>query len=133
MKNTLTAILIFLTIIAHAQISVQMRTGYSFKSVDAFVAPALNYTFNNITIGGEMMVNTKDNAPVNVGLKGSYQLGPIEAGAGAYYQLYSLDAYDKDRNGFAPSVFVAAHYKVFFVEAEYLKEAKLSIGLRANL
>jgi hypothetical protein len=133
MKHTITILLSILITTAHAQVSVSMRTGYSFKTVDAFVAPALNYTFNNITLGGEMMVNVKDDAPVNVGLKGSYQFGILEAGAAAYYQVYSMDDYDKSRNGFAPGVFIAAHYKVFFVQYDYLKESKLSIGLKANL
>jgi hypothetical protein len=39
-KNTLTILLSLLITIAHAQVSVSMRTGYSFKTVDAFVAPS---------------------------------------------------------------------------------------------
>jgi hypothetical protein len=133
MKKAVAIPILFLCIHTIAQTSFSMRIGYSTETKDALIAPALNYTFKAITVGAEMMVNTRDDAPVNFGLKASYQYSFVEIGGGYYYQLYSTDAYDKDKNGFATSVFAAAHWKVFFIEAEYLKEPKFSFGLRTNL
>lgn len=133
-KTTLFIGLLLLSVFANAQPSFTMRTGYSFKTVDAFVAPGINFKFADaVTVGTEMQVNTRDDAPVNLGAKLSYQHGPVEVGVGGYYQLYTLDAYDKSRNGFAPSAFAAAHWRVFFVQGGYLKQWELSIGIRANL
>jgi kynureninase len=133
MKNTITILLTILITTAHAQVSVSMRTGYSFKTNDALVAPGVNYTAGGLNVGLEMIVNTRAEAPVDFGFRSSYQYKFLEAGAGTYYRLYSLDEYDKDRNHLAVSVFTAAHWKVFFVQYEYICENKLSIGLKVAL
>jgi hypothetical protein len=111
-----------------------MRAGYSFKTQDALIAPAFSFTlFNAVTAGPELMVNTKRDQPVNFGVKAGYQYKFLEAGVGGWYQLYSTDSYDSYKNGFAPSVYAAAHWKLFFVQWEYLNEHKVSIGIREQL
>jgi hypothetical protein len=107
--------------------------GYAFKTVNAFVAPSLNYSFNNITIGGEMIVNHQDNAPVSFGAKVSYQYKFLEIGAGRYFDAYSADPYDSYLNGWSNAVFAAIHYDRFFLQYEYKNENRLSFGMHINL
>jgi hypothetical protein len=130
----LTAIFLLLIITAHAQFSASMRLGWASKSKQPFVAPALHFKMqNNVSIGAEMIVNTGDDQPVDLGLRFSYQYKFIEAGAAPYYELYSTDAYDANRNSFETAWFVAVHHKIWFVQYEYLHGNRYSFGLRANL
>lgn len=119
---------------AQTQVTAQMRVGYSFKTVDALVAPSLNFSAHNITMAPEMIINTRDDQPVDFGIKLSYQVSFVEFGAARYFALFSTDAYDKTyANGWLNSVFVAAHYNKWFAQAEYSGQFRLSIGVREIL
>lgn len=133
-RNTITIIALLITLTANSQLEAGIRAGYSFKTVDAFVAPSIGYAFNGFRITGEIMTNVKQDAPVNFGMQASYQYRFIEVGFGEWYMLYSLDAYDKNRNkGWVESAFIAAHYKTAFIKVEYLNEVKASVGVRMNI
>lgn len=116
-----------------AQVSVSMRAGYAFKSQDLFVAPALHLSAHNISLIPEFIVSNKDNKPAYFGVRGSYQYRFIEAGAGHYFGLFSVDAYDKDKNGWYTSLFVAGHYKIWFIQYEYLRGNRISLGIKEQI
>jgi hypothetical protein len=135
--KTACVILFFLSCVTTTEaqeISAQMRIGLSTKTADALVAPALNFTAHNITLAPEMVINTKDNAPVDFGLKLSYQYKIFEAGAARYFALFSTDAYDKrTANGWLNSYFLAVHCHKLFGQIEYADQIKLSIGIKEVL
>lgn len=137
MKKIALAFTMLITLRAQSQMSASMRAGYSFKTTDVFLTPGLNYTIaNTVTLGGEMMVNLKQAAPVNFGFKASYQYKFIEVGSGIWAMVYSTDGVNNkgaNDNKFAGSVFVAAHLNKFFIQYEYLDQSKISIGVRENL
>lgn len=118
----------------NAQISGSMRSGYAFKSKDLFISGSMYLSAHNISLIPELIISNKDDKPAYFGLKASYQYKFIEMGAGHYFALLSVDAYDKDKvNGWHTSLFTAIHYKSWFIQYEYLRGNRLSIGVKEKL
>ncbi len=117
----------------NGQISLQMRSGYMFKTKEPFVSPAINFGAYGLALSPEMIVCYKDNSPAYFGVKMSYQYKFIQAGYGRYFTLFSTDDYDKFKNGWSNMFFVSAHWKKFFLEYDYLNGNVLSIGFKENI
>lgn len=116
-----------------AQIQGDMHIGYAFKTVQPYIAAGMLYNYKNVHVGGELIVNYRDDQPADIGFKASYQYSFIEAGVARYYQLYSLDAEKKQLNGWINGAFVTLHYKIWYVQYERLDGNRIAIGLRENL
>ncbi len=126
MKYT-TFFLFLFPMLLNAQISMQFRSGYN-HSAFLGIAPVL--ALNGFAVAPEMIINVKKDAPVNFGMKISYQYKFIELGYGRYYNLYTVDKYDSYRNGWSNLIFVSGHYNKWFIEAGYNKRISLSVGVR---
>lgn len=124
-------------LIGNAQTSVQMRTGYNFKTVDAFISGAVNFKTHGFGLSPEMIVLSKQDAPVSFGLKMSYTIGSFEAGAGRYFDLINTDPYPENKlatpNGWSNDYFISYTKGIFFIEYEYKQGHRLSIGIKEEI
>lgn len=129
-KTPILLTLLTSAIAVSGQMQIQMRTGYALKTNDCFTSAAAATTVKGFSIGGEMMVLSRQDAPVSFGVRISYQIKSIEAGYGKYFDLYSTDKYDAYKNGFSDNFFVAIHKGIFFIQAEYKQQLQTSVGIK---
>jgi hypothetical protein len=123
---------------AQSQTEASIRIGMKTKPASPMIAAGVDFKINSIVISPEMIADVSNSEPVNFGLKAGYEYEVSEsiklrAGAGIFYQLYSMDAYDKNRNGFTGNYFFSAQYKKWFGQAEYMGCVRLSIGMRTPI
>jgi hypothetical protein len=129
---TLLFFMMYCTVV-HAQLNGQIRVGWACKSNQPILAPSFNYSFGGFAAGTEMVINTNEDAPVDFGFRASYTYKFIEAGVAGYYELYSTDEYDAYKNGWAKSVFVAAHLDRYFIQYDYLHGNRFTFGMCVKL
>lgn len=131
-----TLILLLMPFISYSQISIQMRAGCTATLSNPFLAIAPHLAAHNIALTPEMIINVRDNEPVDMGLKISYQYKFIEAGVGRYANLYSLDGvnnHGQQSNGWSNLYFVQLHWKKYFFEYDYMNGSKFGIGVRQTI
>jgi hypothetical protein len=133
-------ILLLLPCILNAQLTTKMQVGMADNPVQFIISPSLDYEFYSFHVNGQMIVETSREAPVDFGMKISYQYNFIETGIGYYYRYYTADPIDKSdcpeckENTFAPLLFVSAHYDKWFVEYDRIQEANMfTVGIKYQL
>lgn len=133
--KTLTYITLFsfLTLTAQAQITVQLRGGYDFSN-DIVIAPSVSLRAHGFALTPDLIIHVRNDAPVEAGVKISYQIGAVEFGYGRYAIVYSTDAYDKEKNTWGNDWFVQYNTHLlrqdWFVQAEYMNSLRLTIGVK---
>ena len=125
--------LLLLAMCGNSQVSGQMRIGYAFDTGEPIIAPAVSLEAYGLALSSEMIIYTRDDMPVSFGSKLSYQYKFIQAGAGYYYNIYSLDKGFKSYDGRAGMLFVSAHYDRFFLEYDYKNQSVLSFGMKETI
>jgi len=131
-------IIILLPVLANGQISLQIRSGYSFKTNEGIISPAINFAAHGFALSPEFIVTTNDNSPAYFGLKIGYEyvIGnnwSLGAGYGRYFTLYSMDKYASYKNGWSNLVFSSVHWRSWFVEYGYMNGSMVSIGFKENI
>ncbi len=132
--------LLLLAVVGNSQtldISGQMRAGYSLRTNSPLVAPAIEFKAYGLSLTPEVIINTADNAPGQMGVKMAYEATfnkwAIQTGYGRYFDLYTTDKYDAWKNGWSNLWFLSVHYDRFFLEYDYNKESVLSFGMRESI
>lgn len=134
----LITLLLTLPLFASAQsIDASLRIGMNTKPSTLVIAPGFDFKAHGLALSPEMIIDVAQDQPANFGLKLSYEVPvsifKLRAGAGMFYQLYSLDKYDMDKNGYKANVFFSAQYDKWFGMIEYMNGVRLSIGVRTRI
>lgn len=132
--------MVLLSVSAQAQLMAGLRTGWATQQQGAFISPSIGYKANSFFVNAELVTNLKWDAPVQAGLKLSYQYRFAEIGSGIMYEAYTTDKYDWWKNGLVVPVFAALHYKIMYVQYEYQfggnvisNEQRISAGIRIKI
>lgn len=138
MKTPLIILTTVLSISAKAQVSASFGLGMKTIPASPVVAIGADIKLNSLVLTPEIIADVANTEPANFGVKAGYEYGVSEtvklrAGAGIFYQLYSTDAYDKERNTFTGNCFLSAQYKKIYGQAEYMGCLRLSIGIRTAI
>lgn len=135
MKRILVIVMILMCRHLQAQVSFDMRAGYSVNTVDVVVAAGMQFSAHNLFLHPEMMVYTRDDAPVCFGLKIGYShpfSGDwwIAGGYGRYFDLFSTNKGNTNRNGWSNMLFANVGWTKWFAEYDYRKGNVITIGVK---
>lgn len=140
MKKLLTyTAIIFISMNAKAQFYGKMRIGMNATNPAPIISPAISFDAHGFSLSPELIIFAAQDQAKSMGMKLSYiysisEAVKVEAGYGYFYDLYSTDSYDRDKNGFSNDYFAALHYKQWFGEFEYkAKQVVLSVGVKGLL
>lgn len=141
MKHYLLSVILITTtynVMTAQTIDASLRIGLKTNPASPIAAASLDFKAHGFAISPELIVDIEQGEPANFGIKLSYERNildnvSVRAGTGYFYQLYTTDKYDIDKNGYAPNYFFSAQWKKLTGTIEYMDCIRLSIGVREKI
>ena len=132
MKKLILLACLLTALTAHAQVYTEFAAGFSNTGSPA-ANTSLGFDFHNAIVQADMVVLTKKDQPVYLGMRGGYNFIKgnitIQPFVGRYIELYTLEKYDAYKNGWRYMFGLKAYYKQVFIQAQISHINVISIGI----